>query len=1113
MLPGDPQTNPDESLPDDCGSDAKTELIVDLVAEVIAAKDPSEGLSRIRRDHPDAIARVERAYARLVREDMVDSSGSMPGLNIQLEGYRWIRRLGRGGMGVVHLAEQEAPRRLVAIKLLRPELLHVESSRIRFRHEIMAVARLQHPGIVQVFEAREDSETPCFVMEFVDGPSMREIVHGLRGQDPSRLHAGDLLAMVEDRDSTSSTGHIHADMPWQDLGIRFGRELCDALQHAHERGVLHRDVKPSNILLTRDARVRLVDFGLARLEGETRLTRSEAELGSLPFIPPENLRGTVLPSERRDVYGLGVTLYEFLTLHNPFLADDIGETRRRILRAQVPTLRQWNASVSWELDTVIQKAMAPEPEQRYASARAFGEDLARVARREPILARRPGAALRTRRWLQRHPSMAGMMAVAIVLLFVGAVAIALRESRARQESERLTRISQESGYVAKIQSAALLLDHGDSLDEIRALLADCPTALRGFEWRHLAERLDSALSRVPAPEGRIMNIEWAADARHFAVLMRTGEIVIYDHPGDTLVTRWKIADLATEGFAWRPGTDEIVYSLTDGTILIRSTREAVHPHAICASASERGAAVAMAFSRDGSVMFTGHEHGQILRWDVEQRKITKVLRGSGQGIFSLSLSDGMRTLVAGTFAGNGRVPAATLAYRLGTDHYDEFAQPGSLVVSACTDRKGRFIFAASNAGLELLDLERGKRRFLFRGSCLFPSLSRDQTRLAFMVGKRRLRVLELGPAVHDKASDLHARPMAQLLGHQQQIFDVAAEPGTHRFWTGGDDPVLRSWDADRSAPTFRLPGSPHRVTAMVQIPDGAILTGDSKGAIRSHGEGGSRLLAQASGSEVLDLGRDGRGQLIVVQSGGTVSLLDEVSGKIRGQQTLQGVTCCATWGPDYLLGTVTGRLVRMDDGMSTADVLTTPLGSPIAALDTHDASLVVSTKDGVLRCFDADTLRPRWRHQAHEGWIADARIDPRGRVVVSIGQDRTAAIWDLVSGRVLHRLGGMDRAPLALAFSPMGDRLATSSGYGRDLRIWETQRGALLTRLAIPCVPFALVFTDRLLVAAGMADAAFGGGAQMGEIYYWRAATRSLPPHHHTPVTQDRLTPPPTRIR
>ncbi|HEX5009571.1 MAG TPA: serine/threonine-protein kinase, partial [Planctomycetota bacterium] len=217
-----------------------------------------------------------------------------------------------------------------------------------------------------------------------------------------------------------------------DAALRIARSVAEALQHAHERGVLHRDIKPANIMLASDGRVLLLDFGLAAAEGSSRLTATGAQLGSLAYMAPEQLRGDFARVDARsDVYALGVTLYELLALRPAFAADSTQATLRDVLRSNPPALRAVNPAVPRDVETVCLVAMDPEPQRRYASAGALAGDLGRALELRPIMARPAGPLLRARRWSQRHPAAAVTLVLGLLIVVGGPLGWAIQEHRSR----------------------------------------------------------------------------------------------------------------------------------------------------------------------------------------------------------------------------------------------------------------------------------------------------------------------------------------------------------------------------------------------------------------------------------------------------------------------------------------------------------------------------------------------------------------------------------------------------------------------------------------------------------------------------------------------------------
>ena len=319
----------------------------------------------------------------------------------RLGDFRLLERLGSGGMGVVYRAEQLSLGREVALKLIRPEHLYFPGAKARFRREVEAVARLQHPGIVPVYTVGEESGIPFFAMELVDGCTLAEALRRVEGRAPESLQGVDLAA-----------GSAES---WCDTCLGVVLQIAEALHHAHERGILHRDVKPSNVLLSADGRARLLDFGLTSVSDEQRLTRTGEAVGTVHYMPPEQLLGRAV-DHRADVYSLGVTLYELLSLQAPYLGEDRSEIEKRIRDGRPDPIRVRNRRVPSDAEQVCLCAMAPEPGLRYESAAAFSADLENVLARRPIVARPPGPVLRMRRWVQRHPAVTAALAGGALLI-------------------------------------------------------------------------------------------------------------------------------------------------------------------------------------------------------------------------------------------------------------------------------------------------------------------------------------------------------------------------------------------------------------------------------------------------------------------------------------------------------------------------------------------------------------------------------------------------------------------------------------------------------------------------------------------------------------------------
>lgn len=403
-------------------------------------------------------------------------------------GFRLIREISRGGMGIVYEAEQEALQRRVAIKVLPSSPLLTETQLARFRREGTAIARLHHSHIVPVFGTGEQNGVHYCVMQYIEGCSLDRLIRTLRQRfgvdsDPDaddrpsagRSSSADALASDEALSATGDSSecsplhamHVLLDevvtvplnprmkgqqtggpagrrpaMPgvyWKKIA-RIGADMADALSHAHGRGILHRDVKPGNLLMDNSGHVWLADFGVAKLTDHDNLTESGGFIGTLRYSPPEQFDGQ--SDARSDIYSLGLTLYELCALQPAFSTNDRRELMRQIAEHTPQGLSKLMQGIPADLETVISKAMAPAPADRYQNAADLAADLNSFIADRPVTARRLTRLERSWRWCRRHRAETALIAViAVLLMSFSATAFAayVREARLRSESEQTAR--------------------------------------------------------------------------------------------------------------------------------------------------------------------------------------------------------------------------------------------------------------------------------------------------------------------------------------------------------------------------------------------------------------------------------------------------------------------------------------------------------------------------------------------------------------------------------------------------------------------------------------------------------------------------------------------------
>ena len=481
-------------------SDALNELVVACLEAL--SEDGASAVEALLAEHPELEADARRRLEQLGRAGLLDEEESEPSAAPERLGeFRLLERLGGGGMGVVYRAIQEPLDREVALKLNRPEQRFFAGALPRFRREVEAVARLKHPGIVQIYAVGEAEGVPYFAMERVDGCTLGDALEALQGRDPHALRGADLARVV----CEAAKEEFQADeLPplyagnWSDTCARVVRAMAEALEHAHRAGVLHRDLKPSNVMLTPDGRVMLLDFGLASIEGTQRLTRTGNQVGSVPYLPPEVLsEADPTYDARADVYELGVTLYEALCLRLPYEAPSVVRLAQSIVEGRHATPASHNPDVPPELAVVCAVAMEREPARRYPSAEALAHDLSNVLERRPIRARATGLSLRLKRWVQRHPGEALAAVLASVLLVGGPSLFAWQTVRAARAVE------QEGRNALRFLESAL------------EAVSQSLVALGGAEVRdvpHLARKQRELLERALALYADIADAQAQSDA-------------------------------------------------------------------------------------------------------------------------------------------------------------------------------------------------------------------------------------------------------------------------------------------------------------------------------------------------------------------------------------------------------------------------------------------------------------------------------------------------------------------------------------------------------------------------------------------------------------------------
>ncbi len=481
---------------------------VDL--EALVADHPHHA-NRLRELVPTltALATWDRQEQRADDGQVPDSDCSFAGR--ELGDFRILNELGRGGMGAVYQAEQMSMGRRVALKILPFAALADGKSLQRFRNEVRAAATLEHPHIVSVYSVGEERGVHYYSMQLIEGQSLAQLISETRSElldshkeapstgssgNPARYEdptiessiAPPATTTVEEQALLSTAINSVRDTQRHRKAAQLGIQAAEALQHAHDLGVLHRDIKPGNLMIGRDGELYVTDFGLARIEADAGMTMTGDIVGTLRYMAPEQaLAKRVLVDHRADIYSLGATLYELLTLQPAFGESDRSELLKRIAFDEPSGLRKLDRHIPAELETIVLKAMGKNPEDRYQTAREVADDLQAYLDNRPIVAKPPTIVDRATKWSRRHRSFLLFAMVALLLLCVAlgfaAAQIAIARELAQEEAQRAEENFQKARKIVDqlfLKTAQEMRDSPHTQEVQRVLLEDAANFYQSF---------------------------------------------------------------------------------------------------------------------------------------------------------------------------------------------------------------------------------------------------------------------------------------------------------------------------------------------------------------------------------------------------------------------------------------------------------------------------------------------------------------------------------------------------------------------------------------------------------------------------------------------------------
>jgi WD40 repeat protein len=925
--------------------------------------------------------------------------GRGPADSLAPPGYEVLGELGRGGMGVVYKARQRALNRPCALKMILSGGHAGADDRARFLAEAEAIAKVRHPGIVQVYDYGTHQGLPYFSLELCEGGSLADRLR----ENP--LPPRDAASLVE--------------------------KIARAVHAAHQAGIVHRDLKPGNVLLGAGGSPRVTDFGLAkRVEGGGN-TQTGAVLGTPSYMAPEQAQGSKGVGPAADVWALGAILYECLSGRPPFRAATPLDTILQVISEEPVPLRQLNAAVPRDLETACHKCLQKDTSKRYAAAAELADDLRRFLEGLPIAARPVGRLGRLARWCGREPVVAGLLAAVFLVLAAGVVVsgvLGAKASRSASLAEQKAKEADEERDSALAQKERA--DHQKSLAELRLYTGQLSQAQREWEEGNGAK----ALEILDSCQWNLRDVEY----RHLWTLFNGNQATLKGHT------------FGVNCVAWSPDGMRIVSGGADKALKVWDVRTGREKLAL---EGHIGSIGCLAISPDGKRIVTGSgwqdpETNTVISelkvWDAETgRRILSFTDGTVQ-VRSVAFSPDGKRIVSGGVAGSAQItdPRAVPMWESALKVWDADTGQEKLslkghrgrvggVFNAMIDTRGithTAVWAWASPRSTVIDVSLALRvaKSPITTATAKTVGGEGVTSVAFSPDGKRLASADTGGTVKVWDAD-KGKEIFSLTG--APVGSVAWSPDGKRILSAGLE--LKIWDAGTGQGLFTLPGHTDFVLTGAFSPD-------------------ARQVAAAGWDDNLKTGTlkvwdIGKRQEVLTLKGHT--------GPVRS----------LAFGPDarsIVTGSQDGT-VKVWDAHKRQQVLTLEVNSDSSATgalspDGRRIAFVSGGYDrqgkplpGEVKVWDARTGQELFSLKGHPGAVTSVEFSPDGRRIATGGggYDQQGKplpgevkVWDAGGSKELLSLKGHPGAVSSLAWSPGGNRIV-SGCRGGSLRMWDANRG------------------------------------------------------------------------